>query len=58
MAMTWYNVKSKIADRSLNHILCYQPASGLRERRGSTRREAWVEDAHGKILDEITFKPK
>ena len=25
MAMTWYEVKSKTADGSLNHILCYQP---------------------------------
>ena len=25
MAMTWYDVKSKTADGSLNRILCYPP---------------------------------
>jgi hypothetical protein len=25
MAMTWYDVKSKTADGSLNLVLCYQP---------------------------------
>jgi FPC/CPF motif-containing protein YcgG len=60
MAMTWYDVKSKTADGSLNHILCYQPRQvfeNLEDQR-KMGREAWVEDAHGKILDEITFKPK
>ena len=60
MVMTWYDVKSKTADGSLNHILCYQPRQvfeNLEDQR-KMGREAWVEDAGRKVLDEMTFKPK
>ena len=54
------NVKSKSADGSLNDILCYKPRQvfeSLEDQR-KMKREAWVEDAEGKTLDEMTFQPK
>ena len=44
-------------DRS---ILCYQPRQvfeNLEDQR-KMGREAWVEDAEGKTLDELTLEPK
>jgi hypothetical protein len=59
MATVW-NVKSKNADGSLDHILCdkqRQVFEALEDQR-KMGREAWVEDAQGKTLDEMTFEPK
>jgi hypothetical protein len=59
MATTW-NVKSKNADGSPNHTLCdteRQVFETLEDQR-KLGREAWVENAEGKTLDEITFAPK
>lgn len=59
MATTW-NVKSKNADGSLNNILCdkaRQVFESLEDQR-KIGREAWVEDAEGKTLDELTLEPK
>lgn len=59
MAITW-SVKSKNADGSPNHILCdteRQVFETLEDQR-KTGREAWVEDAEGKTLNEMTFEPK
>ena len=59
MAMTWYDVKSKTADGYLNLSSAINRVRSSRTQRINARwREAWVADAHGKILDEITFKPK
>jgi len=59
MAIVW-NVKSKSADGSLGHILCDKPRQvfeALEDQR-KMGREAWVEDAQGNTLDEMTFEPK
>jgi hypothetical protein len=59
MATIW-NVKSKSAEGSLDHILCDKPRQvfeALEDQR-KMGREAWVEDAQGKTLDEMTFEPK
>jgi len=58
-AMTLY-VKSETADGSLIRIPCFEPRQvfeNLEDQR-KMGREAWVEDAGGKVLDEMTFKPK
>ena len=58
-AMTFY-VKSETADGSLNLIPCFEPCQvfeNLEDQR-KMGREAWVEDAGRKVLDEMTFKPK
>ena len=58
-AMTFY-VKSETADGSLNLIPCFEPRQvfeNLEDQR-KMGREAWVEDAGRKVLDEMTFKPK
>jgi hypothetical protein len=58
-AMSFY-VKSETADGSLNCIPCVEPRQvfvNLEDQR-KMGREAWVEDAEGKVLDEMTFKPK
>jgi hypothetical protein len=59
MATVW-SVKSKSADGSLNHILCYKPRQVFEtlEDQRKMGREASVEDAQGKTLDEMTFEPK
>jgi hypothetical protein len=59
MATMW-NVKSKSADGSLNHILCYKPRQVYEtlEDQRKMGREAWVEDLEGKTLDEMTFEQK
>ena len=59
MATTW-NVKSKNPDGSFNNILCdkaRQVFESLEDQR-KMGREAWVEDAEGKTLDELTLEPK
>ena len=56
--MTFY-VKCETADGSLNLIPCFEPRQvfeNLEDQR-KIGREAWVEDAEGKVLDEMTFKP-
>jgi hypothetical protein len=58
-AMTFY-VKNETADGSLNLIPCFEPRQvfeNLEDQR-KMGREAWVEDAGRKVLDEMTFKPK
>jgi hypothetical protein len=58
-AMSFY-VKSETADGSLNCIPCVEPRQvfvNLEDQR-KMGCEAWVEDAEGKVLDEMTFKPK
>jgi hypothetical protein len=59
MATMW-KVKSKSADGSLNHILCYKPRQVYEtlEDQRKMGREAWVEDLEGKTLDEMTFEQK
>jgi hypothetical protein len=59
MATMW-NVKSKSADGSLNHILCYKPRQVYEtlEDQRKMGREAWVEDLEEKTLDEMTFEQK
>jgi hypothetical protein len=59
MATIW-NVKSKSADGSLNHILCYKPRQVYEtlEDQRKMGREAWVEDLEEKTLDEMTFEQK
>jgi hypothetical protein len=57
--MTFY-VKSETADGSLNLTPCFEPRQvfeNLEDQR-KMGREAWVEDAGRKVLDEMTFKPK
>jgi FPC/CPF motif-containing protein YcgG len=57
-AMTFY-VKSETADGSLNLTSCFEPHQvfeNLEDQR-KMGREAWVEDAGRKVLDEMTFKP-
>jgi hypothetical protein len=59
MATVW-NVKSKSADGSLDHILCDKPRQvfeALEDQR-KMGREAWVEDLEEKTLDEMTFEQK
>ena len=58
-AMTFY-VKSETADGSLDCIPCFKPRQvfeNLEDQR-KLGRKAWVEDAEGQVLDEMTFKPK
>ena len=57
---TMFYVKSETADGSLNRISCFEPRQvfeNLEDQR-KIGRQAWVEDAEGKVLDEMTFKPK
>ena len=58
-ATTFY-VKSETADGSLNCIPCLEPRQvfeNLEDQR-KLGRNAWVEDAEEKVLDEMTFQPK
>ena len=58
-ATTFY-VKSETADGSHNCIPCCEPRQvfeNLEDQR-KMGRNAWVEDAEGKVLDEMTFQSK
>lgn len=58
-ATTFY-VKSETSDGSLNCIPCREPRQvfeNLEDQR-KLGRNAWVEDAEEKVLDEMTFQRK
>jgi hypothetical protein len=55
--VTW-RIKSRNSDKSVNEILADTPKQALdllADQRGRNR-EAWIEDANGRPVDEATLK--